>query len=251
MVCIPGGPVIASVYLGDLGGLAAHRSLVLLDLRGTGGSHKPADLMSYRVDRQVDDVEALRVHLDLDRLDLAGHSAGATLALLYAARYPNCIGRLVLINPSPRVIGLEITDLDRREVAELRRGEPWFPEAFAAFERIWSGNGTDADWTAIAPFSHGRWDAATRARIAWETSQKNMEAAAIYYSAGAFDPDLVRSGLAHVRAPVLVVTGEYDVQLPPRCAASYGGLFVDAELAVHPAAGTLRSLTIRSGSCRP
>ncbi|WP_205857067.1 alpha/beta fold hydrolase, partial [Phytoactinopolyspora endophytica] len=139
LVCLPGGPMRASAYLGDMGGLPAHRSLVLLDLRGTGESEVPADPASYRCDRLVDDVEALREHLGLERVDLLGHSAGGTLAVLYAARYPDRIGRLVLVTPSPRVVGLDITDSDRREVAELRRGEAWFPEAFAAFERIWSG----------------------------------------------------------------------------------------------------------------
>jgi pimeloyl-ACP methyl ester carboxylesterase len=104
----------ASACLGDLGGLSACRWLVLLDLRGTGESAVPADPATYRCDRQVEDVEALRMHLGLDRMDLAGHSAGAALALLYAARHPDRIGRLALINPSPRAVGLEITDLDRR-----------------------------------------------------------------------------------------------------------------------------------------
>jgi len=104
LVCIPGGPMQASAYLADLGGLQAHHSTLLLDLRGTGKSAVPAEPASYRCDRQVDDVEALRRHLGLDRLDLAGHSAGATLALMYAARYPERISRLVLITPSPRAV---------------------------------------------------------------------------------------------------------------------------------------------------
>jgi pimeloyl-ACP methyl ester carboxylesterase len=237
LLCVPGGPMQASAYLGDLGGLSAHRSLVLLDLRGTGESAIPADPTSYRCDRLVDDVEAMRGHLGLDRIDLLGHSAGAALALLYAARHPDRIGRLALLNPSPRAVGLEITDAARRQVAELRRGEAWFPDAFAALERIWSGDATAADWTAIAPFTYGRWDAAAQAHLAQEANQKNAEAAAVYYSAGALDPQATRTALAHLRAPVLLVAGEYDVALPPKCAAEYAGLFGQAELAVQPGGG--------------
>lgn len=76
LICLPGGPMQDSVYLGDLGGLSAHRELVLLDLRGTGQSAAPADPASYRCDRQVDDVEALRAQLGRDRLDLLAHSDG-------------------------------------------------------------------------------------------------------------------------------------------------------------------------------
>src|SRR4029450_2944157 len=42
LVCLPGGPGRAADYLGDLGGLSAHRQLVLLDNRGTGASATPA-----------------------------------------------------------------------------------------------------------------------------------------------------------------------------------------------------------------
>jgi pimeloyl-ACP methyl ester carboxylesterase len=237
LICLPGGPMQASAYLGDLGGLSAHRSLLLLDLRGTGESAVPADPASYRCDRQVDDVEALRAHLGLDRIDLLGHSAGGGLAVLYATRYPDRIGRLTLLNPSPRAVGLEITDSDRRQVAELRRGEAWFPDAFAAFERIWSGEATADDWTAIAPFTYGRWDAVSQAHRALQASQTNADAAAVYYSAGALAPEATRAALARLRARVLLVAGEYDVALPPKCAAEYAGLFGQAELAVLPGGG--------------
>jgi pimeloyl-ACP methyl ester carboxylesterase len=237
LICLPGGPMQASAYLGELGGLSAHRQLSLLDLRGTGASAVPADPASYRCDRLVDDVEALRAHLGPARVDLLGHSAGATLALMYAARHPDRVGRLALISPSPLAVGLEVTDLDRRQVAELRRGEAWFPDAFAAFERIWSGDATAADWKAIAPFTYGRWDAVARAHLARGASEKNADAAAVYYSAGALDPEATRASLAHLQAPVLLVAGEYDVALPPKRAAEYAGLFRQAELAVQPGGG--------------
>jgi pimeloyl-ACP methyl ester carboxylesterase len=89
----------ASAYLGDLGGLSTHRSLVKLDLRGTGESAVPEDAASYRCDRLVDDVEALRAHLGRDRVDVLGHSAGGALAVLYAARHPDRIRRPWLDNP--------------------------------------------------------------------------------------------------------------------------------------------------------
>jgi pimeloyl-ACP methyl ester carboxylesterase len=237
LICLPGGPMRASEYLGDLGGLSAIRSLALLDLRGTGDSAEPPDPASYRCDRQVDDVEALRLQLGLERIDLLGHSAGATLALLYANRYPERIGRLALIDPSPLGVGVEVRDADRREVAELRRGEPWFPDAYAAFERIWSGEATPDEWAAIDPFLHGRWDAARRAHIAKEGNQFNQDARALYYSPGFPEPEDTRSALASLEAPVLLLTGEYDVALPPRRAAEYAGLFPHARLAVQPGGG--------------
>jgi pimeloyl-ACP methyl ester carboxylesterase len=237
LICLPGGPMQSTAYLGDLGGLSAHRSLVMLDLRGTGESAVPTDPASYRCDRLACDVEALRGHLGLDRIDLLGHSAGATIAVLYAARHPHRIGRLVLVTPSPRVAGLEIADADRREVAELRRGEPWFAGAFAALQRIWSGEATGGDWEAMTPFFYGRWNAASQSHHALEEAGRNAEAAAIYYSDGALDPAATRSALARLHAPVLLIAGEYDVALPHKRARDYAGLFPHAEIAVQPSAG--------------
>ncbi len=237
LVCLPGGPMQASAYLGDLGGLTAHRSLVTLDLRGTGESAVPAEPSTYRCDRQVADVEALREELGLDEVDLLGHSAGGSLAVLYAARYPDRVADLVLVTPSPRPVGVDVTDADRRAVADLRRDEPWFPAAYAAFERIWSGEPTDADWAAITPFTYGHWDDAARANAAREDAERNLEAARAYYGEGALDPAATRPALARLRSRVLLLAGEYDVGLPPNRAAEYAALFGAAELAVQPAAG--------------
>lgn len=237
LICLPGGPMQSSGYLGDLGGLSAHRTLILLDLRGTGDSGTPDDPASYRCDRLVDDVEALRAHLGRDRVDVLGHSAGGSLAVRYAARHPDRIGRLTLVTPSPLVVGVDVTAADRRRIVEQRRTEPWFPEAYAAFERIWAGEVTPADWEGIVPFLHGRWDAAARAMHDRSAIDKNADAAATYYADGALEPAATRDRLAKLDAPVLLLAGEVDVSLPPPCAAIYAGLFPNAELAVQPGAG--------------
>lgn len=237
LVCLPGGPMQASAYLGDLGGLAAHRRLIMLDLRGTGDSAEPWDPGSYRCDRQIDDVEALREHLGLQRMDLLAHSAGANLAALYLARHPERVGRLVLVTPSVIAVGIPVTGDDRRAAAQLRRAEPWFPEAFAALETIVAGPATPASWQAIAPFYYGRWDETARAHRAAEEAQRNARAAAAYAGEGAFDPAATRAALARFGSPVLLLAGEVDLAAPRRAMAEFQGLFPGAELVVQSGAG--------------
>ncbi|MGR8007042.1 alpha/beta fold hydrolase [Streptomyces hypolithicus] len=237
LVCLPGGPMQASVYLGELGGLSAHRQLIVFDLRGTGLSPEPHDAADYRCDRLVDDVEALREHLGLDRMDLLAHSAAANLAALYVARHPQRISKLALITPSTKAVAIEVSAETRRETAQLRRDEPWFAGAFAALESIMAGEGTDANWKAMAPFSYGRWDAAARAHQAAEDGQRNQEAADAFGADGAFDPDTTRAALAGFRAPVLLVAGEVDLSAIPGVVAEYAELFPNARLVVQPAAG--------------
>lgn len=235
LVCLPGGPMQDSAYLADLGGLSARRRLIVLDLRGTGGSATPADPSSYRADRQLDDVEALREHLGLDRVDLLGHSAGTNLAILYALRHPARVGRLLLIAPSLFAAGIAVPAEMRLDVARLRRDEPWFPAAYAALEAIAAGRG--ADWAAIAPLRHGRWDAATEAYEAAVEPQTNREAAETFAADGVFDPLAVRTGLAAYPGPVLLLAGEFDVNSPPPAVAELAALPGAATLVVQPGAG--------------
>lgn len=233
LLCIPGGPV-DSRYLGDLGGLSAHRRLIVPDLRGTGRSAVPEDSATYRCDRLVDDVEALRRHLGLARTDLLAHSAGANIAVQYAARLPARVGRLVLIAPGARAVGIDITGEERRALARLRSDEPWFPGAFAALEAITRGVGTD--WAAVDPFFYGRWDEAARNHHA-ASRPDNPEAVARFGAEGAFDPPATRAALAAFGAPVLLLAGQFDPNSPPRSAAAFAELFRDATLVVQEGAG--------------
>ncbi|MET9659832.1 alpha/beta hydrolase [Streptomyces sp. NPDC006510] len=232
LICLPGGPIRAGAYLGDLGGLSAHRRLVVPDPRGAGGSAVPDDPSAYRCDRLVDDIEALREHLGEDRIDLLAHSAAGNLAALYAARYPERLRTLTLVTPGTRAVGIEVTEQDWREASELRRDEPWFPAARAALDEFLAGRASDDVRAAVVPLTYGRWDEAARAHAAAGPGQTNSGAAAFYYEDGAFEPAATAAALAAVTAPVLVLAGEYDGGPTPDRAAELVALFPDAEFVV-------------------
>ncbi|MGW0287770.1 alpha/beta fold hydrolase [Streptomyces sp. NPDC003236] len=235
LAVLPGGPMRASGYLGDLGGLTAHRRLALLDLRGTGDSGTPADPATYRCDRMVDDVERWRIHLGLERMDLLAHSAAGSLALLYAARHPHRIRRLLLVTPNPSALGMRATPADRLAAARLRADEPWFGRAFPAYEAWLAG---DAGFDEVfLPFFYGRWDDTARAHAEHEEAQTNDDAAERYFAEGAFTPEATRAALAALTAPVLVHAGEYDGGPSPALARRVAAALPDAEVSVQPAAG--------------
>lgn len=236
LVCVPGGPGQAVEYLGDLGGLSSRRTLILLDNRGTGASQAPDDPVTYRVDRLAEDVEALRGHLGLDRMDLLGHSASGGICLLYAARYPDRLDHLVLVAPSLRVAGLP-SDLGVDEVLARRAHEPWYAGAVAAL-RAEAASPRELEryrWLA-APLLYGRWDAAAQAQAAAEPAQFARPATDGFYAG--FEPDPALPGrLAELAAPVLLVAGEYDIW--PTCTAvrELAALFGNASLAQLPETG--------------
>jgi pimeloyl-ACP methyl ester carboxylesterase len=234
LVCLPGGPGSASDYLGDLGGLSHGCTVLRLDPRGTGASDVPADPTSYRVDRLVLDVEALRVHLGLERFNLLGHSAGSNVAVLYAAMYPDRLERLVLLTGMPRIARLQPLGMEEAHLA--RSGEPWFAGAVAAGEAYdalpddATAEETAALIVAASPFSYGRWDEAAMAHAAAGPGMTSEAAQAGFYEG--YEPDPARLGteLQAVDAPVLVVAGSLDPVPTPEAAAQVVNLFRHARL---------------------
>jgi pimeloyl-ACP methyl ester carboxylesterase len=61
-----------------------------------------------------------------------------------------------------------------------------------------------------------------------------MQASAYLGDLGGLDPKATGSDLSRLRAPVLLIAGEYDVGLPPKRAAEYASMFPQAEPAVQP-----------------
>ncbi|MEV1286911.1 alpha/beta hydrolase [Micromonospora sp. NPDC049679] len=238
LICLPGGPGRASAYFGDLGGLSAHRRLILLDNRGTGNSAVPEDPSSYRCDRLVDDVEALRLHLGLERLDLLAHSAAGNIATLYAARHPERLHRLVLVAPGWRATDLEFTDEEWLSTMHRRADEPWYADAYAAILRIEAGEVTAENWRAASPFYFGRWSAAAAEFTDTDEAQRAPEAEAGFRVPGAFgDPAETRAALASLTAPVLVIGGELDPAPTVRLLRELTALFPQGRLVIQPDAG--------------
>jgi pimeloyl-ACP methyl ester carboxylesterase len=235
LVVWPGGPARDPAYLGDLGGLAraARRALVIPDPRGTGASPAPADPTAYAAVRLVDDLEALRAHLGLDALDLLGHSAGGSVSLLYAARHPERIRRLVLVTPGTAAVGLDVTDEEWESRAALRAGEPWFAEAKVALD---ADDGTPATRRAMSPFLYGMCTDAARLHAASDDRQRNREGTRGFWAERP-DPEQTRRALGAMTAPVRVVVGELDLMPGPELGDQLAGLFPDGRSVVQPGAG--------------
>lgn len=236
LVCVPGGPGQAVEYLGELGGLSDHRTLILLDNRGTGGSRAPDDPITYRVDQLVHDVEALRVHLGLDRMDLLGHSASGGICMLYAAAHRRRLDHLVLVDPSLRVVGLA-SDLGVNEVLARRAHEPWHADAVTAlYAEAASHQELERYRWLSAPLLYGEWNAAAQAQAAAEPAQFAQPATDGFYAGFAPDPTLP-DRLAALDVPVLLVVGEHDIWPTATAVRELAARLSGADVAVLAGAG--------------
>jgi proline iminopeptidase len=235
LVCLPGAAG-ASQYFGDLGGLSGSRRLVLPDTRGTGASADAADPDSYRCDRLVADVEALHAHLGFERIDLAGHSAGANVAVLYAAAHPERIDHLILLAPGLRALGITVTDEQQRPALLRRSGEPWYADAMAAVEKAEAGDDSPQTIRRYLPFLYGRWDRAAQEHATLGLNERARAVRARFYAGDPFDPPATAAALTRLDAPVLVYGGELDL-IPASALAEAAAMFPDAEVIMQPGAG--------------
>ncbi len=76
--------------------LAPHHRVIAMDLRGRGLSDKPPT--GYSIEHHCKDILALMNDQGLQRPVLMGHSLGAFISLVFAARYPQRVDRLILVD---------------------------------------------------------------------------------------------------------------------------------------------------------
>jgi pimeloyl-ACP methyl ester carboxylesterase len=111
------------------GPLAAVRSVVLLDVRGSGLSD-PAPGATF--DDWIRDMEAVADAVGADRMDLGAELTPCHFAIAYASRHPKNVGRMVLWNPAPK--GFSPRARQTRWMRELA-SEDW--ESFADVTALW------------------------------------------------------------------------------------------------------------------
>jgi proline-specific peptidase len=240
LVCHGGGPGFSSLYLGDLAGLGDELELVLLDPRGTGGSAKPSDPRAYAIEDYVSDLEGLREHLGLERMQLFGHSHGGIVAIAYAARHPEQVERLILANSLARFS----PELEAAMAAavESHADEPWYEDARAALEAEEAGEfETDEELAELTlrefPFYFARYGDDERAYL--ETLRgdtPNADALRLFNQEQVPSFDL-RPELAQIAAPTLVIAGDEDFITGPLSAAELSEGIAGAETVLIPGCG--------------
>lgn len=104
--------------------------LVFIDHRGCGRS-KRTKRKDYTLENNIEDVEALRLHLGLDRICLLGTSYGGMVAQGYATRYAKHLDKLILVVTAPSYRFLD-------EAKEYLHKHAT-PKQIAMCDRLWNG----------------------------------------------------------------------------------------------------------------
>ena len=101
IILVHGGPGLDHRYMFQaFQDLAKDYRVIFYDQRGTGASQCKLSDRSVTIEQFVEDLDAVRRHLGLRRINLLGHSWGGLLAVHYTVRHPQNVRSLMLANSS-------------------------------------------------------------------------------------------------------------------------------------------------------
>jgi proline iminopeptidase len=126
IVLLHGGPGMGDYFdaFPEVLSLSPPYRVVSYNQRGCGPSSCDG---SFEVEKQVADLDAIRTHLNAERLHLFGHSWGGLLGQLYAKAHPQHVASLVLCcsmgNTGSRVAAMESKCIAERVLGEPKRSQ--------------------------------------------------------------------------------------------------------------------------------
>jgi pimeloyl-ACP methyl ester carboxylesterase len=198
-------------FLPTVAALAPDFHAIAVDLPGFGDSDKPIRA-GYHPPYFARTMIALLDALGFDRVDVIGNSMGGRVALELGLRYPDRVGRLVLLAPSmawrrsrPWAIPLKMVMPQLGLIQPAPRGV-----VEAIVRRVVPGS--DEEWTAAGIDEFLRSYLTPRGRSAFYTAARNI------YLEEPFGPRGFWTRLPSLQADSLFVWGEQDKLVPIRFA---------------------------------
>lgn len=201
-------------WIGVLPALARRRRVIAPDLRGHGDSEPGPGELGFSLDQLARDLTAFLDALEIDRIDLLGHSVGGFVALRFALARPERVRSLVFVCTAPETPSGMDRDGWRRgaEIAEARGMHGMQALAERAIR---------AD-----PFpSLDHWGDPERYYAHHRRRYRAMSAAS-YRAIGEafFTSESLVARLGEIDVPTLVLVGEHDVDWLPGADAFEAGL---------------------------
>jgi proline iminopeptidase len=211
LIAHSGGPGMDARLWDDFARIDEFVTVIAVHPRGSGLSD-PAPDDAYLLPDYAADVEALRLHLGLDRPILMGWSHGGIVAQQFAFTYPDSLSKLILFDTAA-YFGQFLSDIEAA-VGEFT-GQPWFEESFAALKKEWAGEyQTDEDmaqlWAHEMKFYFKRFGARAEG-YHQRTKDLPLRIASlkVFNEREAVTMDL-RPRLKDITVPTLVIVGRHD-----------------------------------------
>lgn len=251
----PGYPIRSS--LPGLKPLTERYRFIYYNQRGCGKSTRPIDRFASSnyfenvktLDRtlgigaQIADIERIRRILGEEKLTILGHSFGAFLASLYAAEFPGNVRALILVAPAEVLVmpvegGGLFEEVGRLLPAGMKNDYADFMKRYLDFGNIFSKSESELA-SLNADFAKYYRTAVANQNLSIAEEKAPVENGgwmvhAMYFSMGKRHD--YRDALRIVKAPVLVIHGEKDLQ-PEKASRAYVEAFSNSSFQVIKNAG--------------
>ena len=189
--------------------LAKKRPVVFYDQRGTGKSPALTADQSCNLADQIADLEAVRAHLGAAKIDLLGSSWGGYLVMAYAARHPEHIRHLIILDSAaPKQSDTKY--LFKEVYPDVLERQ----ESFNFADELGDAKAGQAgieEYLGMIFYSPEKRDAFLKKFASGMVLNKKVNQA-IFADLGRFD---LNPELRKFNFPTLVITGRYDMNVAP------------------------------------
>jgi proline iminopeptidase len=211
LVLVNGGPGFDHIYFHTSTAwdkLGENRRIVFYDQRGNGRSAPLKPGQSCTLADQIDDLDALRAHLGLEKMDLLGGSWGGFLSMAYSARHPERISHLILVDSAAPKWSDTIFLFDKvfPETVERQAALNYaieFGDKSADDENI-------REYLTMIFYSPEKRDAALKMLTPGSYTKAVNEAVSRDVARFDLNPEIKK-----FKFPTLVITGRYDMNVAP------------------------------------
>jgi proline iminopeptidase len=221
IIFIAGGPGGTHVGLRSFDPLSLnHHQLIYFDAFGRGKSDTAKNVSEYTLERDIEDIEALRKALKLEKITVLGHSYGGVVAQGYAIKYPAHLSHLILADTFHSfVMWQENDDSSNREI---KNGYPevWAELMKARDQGVISSDPIHQEIYGKVPYGFLYAYNPDKFTKRGSKPYPNPNNSKLYYQMVGKDGDFIvgsdigtfdyRKQLKDLRMPVLIVTGRYD-----------------------------------------
>ncbi len=213
--------------------LSHYLQMVYFDHRGQGRSARNSK-ETYTLENNVEDMEALRQYLGLEKIILIGSSYGGMVALSYGIKYPQNVSHLIVIATTA-----SYRFLQRAQEILAQRGTP---EQIAIASKLWDGNFENEEQLRQFFQVMGSMYCHTNNRKtnSQDPDQTILSVDAINVAFSGFLKTYnIVNELPKITSPTLVIAGKYDWICPPEFSEEIAQAIPNAHLKIFANSGHL------------
>jgi proline iminopeptidase len=227
MFAVHGGPGADHTgYKPALTPLADKVQIVYFDHRGQGRSAR-GPKQEYTLDNNVEDMEALRQYLGLEKIVVLGTSYGGMVAMTYAAKYPQNVSHLILVATTSNSGFIQAA----KKIIQERGNESQKAMARVLFDAAFRDDEQMREYSRVmGPLYSLKFDA----KLAEDRLTRGIQSIdAINMGFGTFLKQFnATKDLHKITAPTLVLAGKHDWICPPQFSEEIAGLIPNCDLRI-------------------